>query len=365
MAVPAAPATGSAPPIAGTAPDITPAATPPALTPPEGTATPTASPIAAPAAKPPAEPLPSLITLTPAEIAAGVALRDENVVIPAAGYREFLRASTDAARRDLESTIHTRVSKLGFTDLSDLLSKIEEEINNQPQETPNMATTSPPAAAAATPAPAAPAPAAGQASPPPPAPAPAQPAATPPAPAAVDDPINDRRLPDATRRRLNKLRDDMRARADAAEQQATQHQQRVTTLEGQIRAAQEGEKLKIAMVRSGVQEVDFAWHILSAELAAMRDSQDPAVKEQLAKFDVATWCANLKATRPYLFGQMPVPATSPAQPHAPAPAPQAPGAVTGQAAAAGAVDLRKATPEQMRARMAELGIPYNRRGRAG
>jgi len=264
--------------------------------------------------------------------------------------------------------LHARVSKLGFVDLSDLLAKLEEEINNPPQETPNMATTSPPAAAAATPAPAVPAPvpAAGTASPQAPAiPAPAQPSAVPPVPAAVDDPINDRRLPDATRRRLNKLRDDMRARADAAEQQATQHQQRVTTLEGQIKAAQEGEKLKIAMVRSGVQEVDFAWHILSAELAAMRDSQDPAVKEQLAKFDVATWCANLKATRPYLFGQMPVPATSPAQPHAPAPAPQAPGALTGQAAAAGAVDLRKATPEQMRARMAELGIPYNRRGRAG
>lgn len=228
-----------------------------------------------------------------------------------------------------------------------------------------MATTSPPAAAAATPAPvAAPAPAAGQASPPPAAPFPPQPIATPPA-QPIDDPINDRRLPDATRRRLNKLRDDMRARADAAEQQATQHQQQVTTLQSQIKAAQEGEKLKIAMVRSGVQEVDFAWHILSAELTAMRDSQDPAVKEQLAKFDMSTWCANLKATRPYLFGQMPVPATSPGQPHAPAPAPQTPGAVAGAAAAAGAVDLRKATPEQMRQRMAELGVPYNRRGRAG
>lgn len=326
-------------------------------------------PVATPAviAQPPPAAPPSasasLVTLTPAEIAAGVALRDEHVVIPASGYRAFLRTATETARRELESTIQSRVSKLGFTDLSDLLAKFEEEINNPPQETPNMATTSPPAAAAATPAPAAAQPIpAGPASPPPAAPA--APIASPP-PAQVDDPINDRRLPDATRRRLNKLREEFRTKAEVAEQQAAQHQQQVTTLQSQIRAAQEGEKLKIAMVRSGVQEVDFAWHILSAELAAMRDSQDPAVKEQLAKFDVATWCANLKATRPYLFGQMPVPATSPATPHAPAPAPQAPGAVAGAAAAAGAVDLRKATPEQMRQRMAELGIPYNRRGRAG
>lgn len=286
-------------------------------------------------------------------------------MIPAAGYRAFLRAATETARRELESTIQARVSKLGFTDLSDFLSQYEEALNT-PQETAPMAATAPPAGAApATSAPATPAP----------SPAPAAAAATPApgtpqnpgvaaaAAAAADDPVNDRRIPDATRRRLNKLREDMRARADAAEQQATQHQQQVTTLQGQLRAAQEAEKLKIAMVRAGVQEVDFAWHLLSAELAAMRDSQDPAVKEQLAKFDVATWAANLKATRPYLFGVQPVPATSPAQPHAPAPAAQAPGAVTGQAAAAGAVDLRKATPEQVKERLAQHGIQYNRRGR--
>jgi hypothetical protein len=335
-----------------------------------------AAPVAPPAETPPAPAQPaSLVTLTPDEVAAGIALRDENVVIPAAGYRAFLRTAAESARtearRDLEASIQARVSKLGFADLSDLLTQYEAELNNPPQETPPMATTAPPAAApAATPAPAtaptapaAPAPAATPpigAHPTPPA------AATPPGQQpAVDDPVNDRRIPDATRRRLNKLRDDMRARADAAEQQATQHQQQVTTLQGQLRAAQEAEKLKIAMVRAGVQEVDFAWHLLSAELSAMRDSQDPAVKEQLAKFDVATWAATLKTTRPYLFGQQPVPATSPAQPHAPAPAAQTPGAVTGQAAAAGAVDLRKATPEQMRQRMSELGINYNRRGRPG
>lgn len=323
-----------------------------------------------PAATSPAAPPPaSLVTLTPAEIAAGVALRDESVVIPAAGYRAFLRTAAETARRELESTIQARVSKLGFTDLSDFLSQYEEALNT-PQETAPMAATAPPAGAApaatlapATPAPS-PAPAAAAAAAPTPG-APANPAVAAAAAAAADDPINDRRLPDATRRRLNKLREDMRHRADAAEAQVTQHQQQVQTLQGQLKAAQEAEKLKIAMVRAGVQEVDFAWHLLSAELAAMRDSQDPAVKEQLAKFDVATWAANLKATRPYLFGQQPVPATSPAQPHAPAPPAQTPGAVTGQAAGAGAIDLRKATPEQMTQRMAELGIPYTRRGRPG
>lgn len=356
-------------PIAGT-PDVP---APPSSPAQSATSTPapaSIAPVAPPPANPPAPAQPaSLVTLTPDEISAGIALRDETVVIPAAGYRAFLRTAAEAARtearRDLETSIQARVSKLGFTDLSDLLTQYEAELNNPPQETP-MATTSPPAAPAATPAPAvAPATPAAAA---PPAIQPA--AATPPVAApgqqpAVDDPVNDRRIPDATRRRLNKLRDDMRARADAAEAQATQHQQQVTTLQGQLRAAQEAEKLKIAMVRAGVQEVDFAWHLLSAELAAMRDSTDPAVKEQLAKFDVATWAATLKTTRPYLFGQQPVPATSPGQQHAPAPAAQAPGAVTAATAAAGSRDMRKATPDEMKSRMAELGINYNRRGRPG
>lgn len=319
---------------------------------------------AAPAAQAqPGVSAPAAIALTPTPTPPGA-------VPPAAPPTETPTVPPGSLTPEQIAELQARVAKLGFADLSDLLKQLETEINNPspPQETPPMATTSPPPAAPAAPS----APAAAPATPatPPIAAAPiGAPPSTPAAPvaaaaaAAADDPVNDRRIPDATRRRLNKLREDMRARADAAEQQATQHQQQVTTLQGQLRAAQEAEKLKIAMVRAGVQEVDFAWHLLSAELAAMRDSQDPAVKEQLAKFDVATWAANLKATRPYLFGVQPVPATSPAQPHAPAPAAQAPGAVTGQAAAAGAVDLRKATPEQVKERLAQHGIQYNRRGR--
>lgn len=179
--------------------------------------------------------------------------------------------------------------------------------------------------------------------------------------AAADDPANDRRLPENLRKRVAQFRDQMRGRAEAAETQARTHGERVTALEGQLQAQIAAEGMKIQMVQAGVKEIEFAWHQLSLELARLKADPSPEAKEKLKTFDVSVWAAELRKTKPYLFGEQVVPATSPA-PGAPAGAAPTPAAVTGSVAGAGAFDARTADPKAFAARMNELGIRYTGSG---
>lgn len=277
----------------------------------------------------------------------------------------LLQTAGDAARREFETTLQTRLGKLGFTDLADLLQQVEAEIEQQAQEitmaTPGVPAATPaapatPAAAITQPAAVAPPAATAPLTAPPPA-AGAQPTPAQVAAAAADDPANDRRLPENLRKRVAQFRDQMRTRAETAETQARTHQERVTVLEGQLQAARAEEALKIQMVQSGVKEIDFAWHQLSNELARLKADPSPEAKEKLKNFDVASWAAELRKTRPYLFGEQVVPATSPG-PGSPAGAAPTPAAVTGQVTEAGQVDARTMDPKAFRARMDQLGVRY-------
>lgn len=302
------------------------------------------------------------IVLEPAEVAAGIAIVDQNVMVPATAYRTLLKAATDAGRQQFEDTVRERIVKLGFADLADLLQQVETEIANPKEST--VATTGTPAAtpaAPATPAAAITQSTAGaqpQATPPltAPPPAGAQPTPAQIAAAAADDPANDRRLPENVRKRVAQFRDQMRGRAEAAETQAKTHQERVTALEGQLQAQVAAEQMKIQMVQAGVKEIDFAWHQLSNEIARLKADSSPEAKEKLKTFDVAAWAAELRKTRPYLFGEQVVPATSPA-PGAPAGAAPTPAAVTGGVTTPG-TDARNLPPDQFRKRMDELGVRY-------
>ncbi len=209
-----------------------------------------------------------------------------------------------------------------------------------PPATPPL-TAAPPAAAAAAPPP----PAAAQ-------PTPGQVAA-----AAADDPANDRRLPENLRKRVSAFRDQMRQRAEAAESQSQTHQARVTALETELQAVRAAETMKIAMVQAGVKEIDYAWHQLSNELARLKADKSPEAADKLKNFDVAVWAADLRKTKPYLFGEQVVPATSPAPGAAPGAAPT-PAVVAGQVTAAGQVDARTMDPAAFRKRMDDLGVRY-------
>jgi len=329
---------------------------PPVASGPAATIAPASPPVA-----PIAPPQPVAITLSTDETAAGITVEDQRVVVPIAAYRSLLQSASDAGRREVESTVQDRISKLGFQDLADLLQQVESEIEQQAQEI-IMATPGAPAATApATPAAAItqptagaqPAPTAPLTAPPPTAgqPTPAQVAA-----AAADDPANDRRLPENLRKRVAQFRDQMRGRAETAETQARTHQERVTALEGELQAQRAAETMKIQMVQAGVKEIDFAWHSLSNELARLKADPSPEAKEKLKTFDVAAWATELRKTKPYLFGEQVVPATSPA-PGAPAGAAPTPAAVTGGVTTPGA-DARNLPPDEFRKRMGELGVRY-------
>lgn len=222
-----------------------------------------------------------------------------------------------------------------------------------------MSNPNPPAA----PAPSSPPPAAAVVTPPlsaaPPPAAPASPAQV--AAAAADDPANDRRLPEALRRRVAAVRDQARQRAEAAETLANTRGERVTALEGEIQAIRAAETLKISMVQQGIKEIEFAWHLLSGELARLKADPSPEAKEKLKTFDVATWAAELRKTKGYLFGEQVVPATSPG-PGSPAGAAPTPAAVTGAVAGAGTFDARTAPSDAFRKRMEELGVRYTGAG---
>jgi hypothetical protein len=325
------------------------------------------APVADPVVAPPAELIaasaPPAVVLDPAEVAAGISLSNDGVVVPAAAYRTLLQAATEAGRRQTDDTLRERISKLGFTDVTDLLEQIETRIAN-PQESTVMAT--PAAPAPPTPAPTTPTPA--PAAPPAAAVAPTPaPAGTQPTPAqiaaAANDPTNDRRLPEHVRQRVVKFRDEMRGRADAAEAQARTHADQVTSLTSQLAAQRAAEGMKIQLVQAGMREIEFGWFKLEATLAALKADPSPEAQAKLKAFDVAAWAAEQRKAQPFLFGEQPVPATTPG-PEGAAPVPGAPdpAAVTGNAAGAGSFDARTADPKAFRERMEKHGFRYTGSG---
>lgn len=272
---------------------------------------------------------------------------------------------TGGDQHTMLATVQDRVSKLGFRDLADLLQQVEAEIATPSRGTTMSTPTGPqatPAAAPPTTAPATSPPAAAT-----PAQAGASPAGAQPTPAqiaaAANDPANDRRLPEHVRQRVVKFRDEMRGRADAAEAQARTHADQVTSLTSQLAAQRAAEGMKIQLVQAGMREIEFGWFKLEATLAALKADPSPEAQAKLKAFDVAAWAAEQRKAQPFLFGEQPVPATTPG-PEGAAPAPGAPdpAAVTGNAAGAGSFDARTADPKAFRERMEKHGFRYTGSG---
>ena len=139
-----------------------------------------------------------------------------------------------------------------------------------------------------------------------------------------------------TQRRVN------RARA-GAERQAKQ-------LQRQLDAQQAEADLRLAAVRAGVQDVDYALHLLRKELRG----KSP---EELAKFDEGRWFSDeLRKRAPYVFGERQEPATTgPAAAGAPkAPPPNAAAAANG---ASKQVDVKKMSRQEYQEYLRKKG--YN------
>lgn len=273
--------------------------------------------------------------------------------------------------------LEKRALALGFTSLADVLDALEEVDpggDTDPKEKPMTTPAAPgtpttPPGAAPSPSGAAPAPGATPIAPPAPAPAPiAPPTFTPPAPVPAPTPAppapaasvaeleNDRKLSDAQRKKLRAAREDMTARTTAAEQARIAAEQQAATYQAQLEQFRAQQSMREDMIRDGVKELDFSWHLLQQHLAGLAADKTPEGEAKLKAFDLKAWCAELRKTRPYVFGEAVVPATTGATPPGGAPpAAPGPGAVAGAVGDASAVDARTLTPQQLEERYRSLG----------
>lgn len=255
----------------------------------------------------------------------------------------------DKGRRELASEYDAKAKALGFPDAASMFAALERK---DPTVTPN---TQPAGAPAGVPAAGA-APAAGQQ----PAGQPAagaqpgqqaQPGARPGQQPGADDEIeNNRAVPEPLRKKLRDARQEMRnktAEADRARQAA---EERAKGVEMQMEVLKAEQHMREDLIRAGVKDLDYTWFELKKHLEAIKGDE-----AKLKEFDLKKWADEQRKVRPFLFGEMSVPANSaPATP--PPAAPPGPGQVQAGAGDATKVDARTLAPTDMNKRLAAMGL---------
>lgn len=161
-------------------------------------------------------------------------------------------------------------------------------------------------------------------------------------------------------------RESDRARAERMKvrKQWKQSEAKRRELQSQLDAKDAEMALRSECYQHGVKDVDYAIRLLTRQLEGKS-------VEEIGKFDRPGFFTGLRSEKPYLFGESVAPATTgvdpsvkpagalaggaPATPGA-APATPAPGAATVADVAAKKFDARKAKPEEVQARLRELGL---------
>ena len=114
-------------------------------------------------------------------------------------------------------------------------------------------------------------------------------------------------------------------------------------------------QLARAAAQAGIrndEDVDYAIHLLRAEV-----KNNPKKFEGTDTFDERKFFADLRETKPYLFGEAPRPATTGVT--GDQPNPPKPGQVTTQTAQNGQFDARKASREEFNKELAKRGLRFN------
>ena len=110
------------------------------------------------------------------------------------------------------------------------------------------------------------------------------------------------------------------------------------------------------LLRAGVREdVDYALDLMRRDINAKLQT-DP----ELASYSTEEFLKGLRTNKPFLFGESRVAATTGTGGEGPQARPAAPGQAASTIAQAEQFDARKASPEQLKARLAQLGIQYSR-----
>lgn len=141
--------------------------------------------------------------------------------------------------------------------------------------------------------------------------------------------------------------DRWRKQADSERRARQVEVQRRRDAERQRDATEARRALERAAYRAGVQNVDYAIHLLTQHLEGRSE-------KELESFDEGKFFEGLRAEHPYLFGEVRVAATTgtgATQPATPKPA-----AVAATAAKAGAVDTRKMNRDEYQAYLRSRGL---------
>jgi hypothetical protein len=245
-------------------------------------------------------------------VEAATAADGKVVSVPTSAFAKIKQEATEKGRKTALSEIEAKAKTLGFDSVDEMWSALSAAS----------------AAAAGGEAPAAPAPAPTKAEAKPTAKAEAKPSAGKQDEAHV----------------LRVAREIERARKDA-EKAAREARKYKAELE---KKQAESEMREMAM-KFGVREhLDFTLHLLESDLRGMSE-------EQLSKFDETEWFGKLRASRPYLFGEQRIPATTGT---AGGNAPKAPGAgdTAAAAGASGMFDGMRSSAQDFKSRLAALGL---------
>lgn len=329
-------------------------------------AVPPASPAIPLAAAPAAVPI---YELDDEDRADGYELVDGRLVLSPEAHRaaKAARAAQAQAFRDRQA-YDARATAAGYPTVESLIAAAVADLEEAgrvvdngltPQETPHMEPTTPPS------------------SPPPAVTPPAQPAvaappqvpraAAPPAQAVTPpvDPTNDRALPEHQRRRLQKYREEQALAATTARAESEQYKTQVTGYQAQIAQMEAETSMQVALARTGISDMEFAWFEFRKHIKTLTADKSPEGVEKLKAFSAdpssgaKAWADEQRKTRPYLFGEMGVPANTGAPTGLP-PAPAVPGAtgVANLTAGAGTFDGRTASAGDFEKKMAAMGINY-------
>lgn len=149
--------------------------------------------------------------------------------------------------------------------------------------------------------------------------------------------------------RIAKEMERARKEAEKASREARRYRQ-------ELEEFQATAEMKEVLLRAGVREdVDYALDLMRRDINAKLQT-DP----ELASYSTDEFLKSLRTNKPFLFGESRVAATTGTGGEGPQARPAAPGQAAATIAQGEQFDARKASSEQIKARLAQLGVQYSR-----
>jgi hypothetical protein len=175
---------------------------------------------------------------------------------------------------------------------------------------------------------------------------------TPTKPPQAAEPPSTAGLSARARARLEREREQLQRDVEDMKSKASREEAKRKKVERDLEAARTEMALREMAIRAGVRDIDYAVELVRREIRA---KDEAALKE----FKPADYFAGLRKDRPYLFGEVEVPANTAPAPTNGAPPPPKPGDATAQAAKADQIDARKMNQADFNELLRKRGLSAN------